>query len=167
MEGAIVLGQRALRAEPSTAGGVVAVQIITRTECHCACPDGWTTRGERDPKGSPRQQTAFITNLPQPIIRPRRAYLSQCVTALVTFPIQSTSLMSLVSQQLSCLEAVVYFTPRHSIPSSRFPNTKHAISVFSTHRVTITQMPLLSRSATWADQSARVIIRTRSPTRGA
>jgi len=60
MEGAIVLGERALRAEPTTAGAVAAIKIITRTECHCACPNG-TTKGERDPIRSPRQQTAFIT----------------------------------------------------------------------------------------------------------
>ena len=47
VEGAIVLGQRALRAEPATAGAVATIKIITRTEYHCACPRGTTSDGER------------------------------------------------------------------------------------------------------------------------
>ena len=46
MEGAIVLGQRALRAEPATTGSVAAIKIIT--ECHFACPKGTTSKGERE-----------------------------------------------------------------------------------------------------------------------
>jgi hypothetical protein len=42
-----VLGQRALGAEPTTADSVVAIKIITRTECHCAYPEG-TTSKERE-----------------------------------------------------------------------------------------------------------------------
>jgi len=49
MEGTIVLGQRALGAEPATAGAVAAIKIVTRTECHRACPKGTTSKGERGP----------------------------------------------------------------------------------------------------------------------
>ena len=47
VEGAIVGGQRPLGAEPATTGAVAAIKIITRTECHCACPGG-TTSKERE-----------------------------------------------------------------------------------------------------------------------
>lgn len=47
MEGAIVFRQRALGAEPAAAGAVATIKIFTRTECHCACPKGTTSKGER------------------------------------------------------------------------------------------------------------------------
>ena len=77
VEGAIVFGQRALRAEPPTASAVAAIKIITRTECHCACPTGTTSKGERDPIRSPRQQTAFITEF-----APKKGTLSSASSAL-------------------------------------------------------------------------------------
>ena len=83
MEGAIVFCQRALRAEPAETGAVAAIKIITRTECHCACPKGTTSKGEReDPIRSPRQQTAFITEL-----APKKGTLSSAGCAL-TCPIE-------------------------------------------------------------------------------
>jgi len=51
MEGAIVCGQRPLGVEPATAGAVAAIKIITRTECHCACPGGTTKERERTLSG--------------------------------------------------------------------------------------------------------------------
>ena len=41
--------QRTLGAEPATAGGVAAIKIITRTECHCACPKGTTSKERERP----------------------------------------------------------------------------------------------------------------------
>lgn len=83
MEGTIVLGQCALRAEPTTTGDVAAIKIITRTECHCACSEGTTSKGEReDPIRSPRQQTAFITEL-----APKKGTLSSAGCAL-TRPVE-------------------------------------------------------------------------------
>lgn len=123
MEGAIVFDQRVLGAEPATAGTVAAIQIVTRTECHCACPKGSTTfQGRERPARSPRHHTAFITNLApkerhRPITRLKRAYLTQCgpgrLQALVTFPIQSTSLMNFVSTQLprGCVVSILHPSP--------------------------------------------------------
>ena len=91
-------------------------------------------RAERDPKGSPRQQTAGLYNefALQPIIKAQARLLNPMwawtVTALVSFRIQSTFLML---YQPSCLEAVVYFTPRPSLPFSCFPI--RPVSVCSTH----------------------------------
>jgi len=93
MEGTIVLGQRALRAEPATAGAVAAIKIVTRTEHHRACPKGTTSEGEReDPIRSPRQQMAFITEFApknhQSQARLLALMRTRTVTALLTFPIQ-------------------------------------------------------------------------------
>ena len=136
-----MLDQRALRAEPTTAGTLAAIQIITRTECHCACPKGSTSKGEREtllgrhdtrrllypicPKG--RNSLGTLHHHAQArLLIPMR---TKKVTALVTFPIRSTFLMSFrIDSTASRLW--VFFTP--SPFSHEFAFSQH-ISVYSTH----------------------------------
>jgi hypothetical protein len=98
-----VLGQRALRAEPATASTVAAIQIIARTECHCACPKGSTSKGERETLRGRHDSRRPLYRIRTP--SPGQARLlnpmwTWTATALVTFPIQSIFLMDFVSTQL-------------------------------------------------------------------
>ena len=72
-----MLDQRALRAEPATADAVAAIKIVTRTECHCAYPEGTTSKGERGPYQVATTADGFYNRTYPKELNHKRAYLSR------------------------------------------------------------------------------------------